>query len=282
LTWNRGAQTSFRQAHCGNFAPLQDNSGAARIHAREPLGSATVQGNLYVGVAAQVALQKRLNTIAHNVANATTAGFRAEEVRFETLLAQAGNDSIAFSASGPSYLSRRSGEFVKTDNALDLAVEGDAWLAMQTPTGQAYTRDGRLRMTPVGELQTLSGHPILDAGGAPLLLDPNGGPPRIARDGAIFQGNRQVGAVGLFNIEGTAKLTRYQNSGVIPDRPATPVVDFTRSGVQQGFVENSNVNAVMEMTRLISVTRAFEMVSASLSASETSLQDAIKALGSTT
>jgi flagellar basal-body rod protein FlgF len=63
--------------------------------------------------------------------------------------------------------------------------------------------------------------------------------------------------------------------------PATPVVDFSRAGVQQGFVENANVNPVMEMTRLIMVTRAFEMVTASLAASEASLQEAIKSLGST-
>ena len=57
------------------------------------------------------------------------------------------------------------------------------------------------------------------------------------------------------------------------------MLDFTKTGMQQGFIENANVNAVMEMTRLISITRAFEMVSASLAASETSLQEAIKTLG---
>ena len=200
-------------------------------------------------------------------------------MRFETLLSRAGADPVAFAVTGPTFLSRRSGEFVRTDNQLDVAVEGDAWLAMQTPAGVVYTRDGRMRMTATGELQTLNGYPILDAGGAPLLLDPNAGPPRIARDGTIIQGNRQVGAIGLFTIDNHANLTRYENSGVIPDRPATPVVDFTRTGMQQGFVENANVNAVMEMTRLITVTRAFEMVSASLAASETSLQEAIRTLG---
>jgi flagellar basal-body rod protein FlgF len=240
-----------------------------------------MQGNLYVGVSAQVALQRRLETIAHNVANASTAGFRAEEVRFETLLSLAGNDPVAYAATGPTYLSRRSGELVRTDNPFDVAVEGDAWLAIQTPAGPVYTRDGRMRMTATGELQTVNGYPILDAGGATLLLDPNAGPPRIARDGTVFQGNRQVGAIGLFSIDSSANLTRFGNSGVIPNRPATPVLDFTRSGMQQGFIENANVNAVMEMTRLISVTRAFEMVAASLAASETTLQEAIRSLGST-
>jgi flagellar basal-body rod protein FlgF len=241
-----------------------------------------MQGNLYVGVSAQVSLQRRLETIAHNVANASTAGFRAEEVRFETLLSRAGADPVSFATTGPTFLSRRSGEFVRTENLLDVAVEGDAWLAIQTPAGVVYTRDGRMRMAPTGELQTINGHAILDAGGATMLLDPNAGPPRIARDGTITQANRQVGAIGLFNIDTRANLSRYENSGVVPDVPATPVLDFSRAGMQQGFIENANVNAVMEMTRLISVTRAFEMVTASLSASESSLQEAIRSLGATT
>jgi flagellar basal-body rod protein FlgF len=138
-----------------------------------------------------------------------------------------------------------------------------------------------MKIAPTGELQTLNGYPVLDAGGATMLLDPNAGPPRIARDGTVTQANRQVGAIGLFTIDNNARLARYENSGVIPDRPATPAVDFSRVGMQQGFIENANVNAVMEMTRLISVTRAFEMVSGSLAASEASLQEAIKTLGAT-
>ena len=105
-----------------------------------------MQTTFHVGLSAQLALQKRLETIANNMANASTAGFRAEEVRFETALAGAGNDPIAFAVSGPTYLSRRAGDLVRTDNQFDVAVEGNAWLAIQTPTGQAYTRDGRMTM----------------------------------------------------------------------------------------------------------------------------------------
>jgi flagellar basal-body rod protein FlgF len=240
-----------------------------------------MQGNLYVGVAAQVALQRRLETIAHNVANATTPGFRAEEVRFETVLSRTGAEPVAYATTGPPFLSRRSGEIVRTDNPLDVAVQGDAWLAIQTSAGVVYTRDGRMRMSPTGELQSINGHPVLDAGGAPILLDPNAGPPRISRDGTIMQGNAQGGVIGLFDIDANANLARFENSGVIPDRPAVAVLDFTRTGVHQGHIENANVNAVMEMSRLITVSRAFEMVTASLAASESSLQEAVRTLGST-
>jgi flagellar basal-body rod protein FlgF len=240
-----------------------------------------MQSNFSVALSAQVSLQKRLETIANNVANASTAGFRAEEVKFETLLTQASSTPIAFASTGQSYLSRTSGELVRTDELFDVAVQGDAWLGIQTPAGTAYTRDGRFKMTPTGELQTLNGYGVLDAGNSPILLDPNGGPPRIGRDGAITQNNRAIGAIGLFAIDQRANLRRYDNSGVMPDRPATPVVDFNKVGVQQGFVERANVNPVMEMSKMIMVSRTFDAVSSSLKDSESSLEDAIKTLGAT-
>jgi flagellar basal-body rod protein FlgF len=96
----------------------------------------------------------------------------------------------------------------------------------------------------------------------------------------ISQNGRQVGAIGLFSIDPTASLTRAENSGVVPDKPATPILDFTRAGVVQGAVESSNVDPVREMARLIEVTRAFDGVAAEASQTEGSLQDAIKTLGS--
>jgi flagellar basal-body rod protein FlgF len=96
----------------------------------------------------------------------------------------------------------------------------------------------------------------------------------------ITQNGRQVGAIGLFAINPDASLTRGENSSVVPEKPATPILEFTRDGVVQGAVESSNVDPVREMTRLIDVTRAFDGVAAEASQSEASLQDAIKTLGS--
>jgi flagellar basal-body rod protein FlgF len=170
---------------------------------------------------------------------------------------------------------------VRTDNLFDVAVQGDAWLGVQTPAGPVYTRDGRMKMTPTGELQTLNGYAVLDVGGSPAQLDPNAGPPRIARDGTITQNNRAVGAIGLFKIDEKASLKRFDNSGVIPDRPATPAVEFNKVGMQQGFIERANVNPVLEMSKLIMVSRTFDAVSSSLKDSESSMQEAIRTLGAT-
>ncbi len=236
--------------------------------------------SLYVSLSAQVALQKRMDTIANNVANMNTAGFRADEVKFQALVEKAGNANIAFSSSGSDFVSRRAGSLTKTDNPLDVAVQGEGWLAIKTPAGTAYTRDGRMRLLETGTLENIEGRPVLDAGGTPIVLDPSAGTPAIANDGMITQDGKQVGALGLFKIDDQAKLTRSNFGGLLSDKPATPVLDFVSNGFVQGFVENSNVNPIMEMTKLIMVSHAFDSVTNMMQSSETSLQDAIKTLGS--
>ena len=239
-----------------------------------------MQSAVYVGISGQLALQRRLDTIAQNVANASTAGFRAEQVKFESVLSQVSLEPVAYASTGTSYLSRTPGELIRTDNPLDVAVEGDAWLAIETPSGVVYTRDGRMQMSEAGDLQTITGYPVLDVGGAPILLDPVAGPPLIARDGTITQNNQQIGALGLFRIATDAVLTRT-GSGVIPDRPAEPILDFVHAGVVQGYVERANVNPVLEISRLVTVSRAFDAVTSSLADVDTSLREAVRTLGST-
>jgi flagellar basal-body rod protein FlgF len=239
-----------------------------------------MQNGLYVAVSAEVALQGRLETIADNIANMNTVGYRATGVSFEAEIARAGEARIDYVSSGSNFVSRRIGGLVKTDNPLDFALQGDGWFAIQTPSGIAYTRDGRASIDDSGTLRTLNGDPILDAGGAPIIVDGAAGTVTVSADGMITQNGRQIGAIGVFAIDPGATLKRTENSGVVPDKAATPILDFTRNGVVQGAVESSNVDPIHEMTRLIDVTRVFDGVVAETSQSEASLQDAIKTLGS--
>lgn len=239
-----------------------------------------MQTNFYVGLSGQMSVERRLSTIAQNIANMNTAGYKAEGVTFDTVLSQTGDTPVAFSTEGATYIDRSGGDRTKTDNPLDVAVQGDAWLGVKTAQGVVYTHDGRMQMSSTGQLQTVNGDAVLDVGGSGLLLDPAAGPPTIAADGMITQNGNQVGALGLFAIDPAAKLSRAPNSGVIPDRAATPILDFTSTGVVQGFVENSNVNPVIEISKLISVQHALDGVTQANQTADTSLQDAIKALGS--
>ena len=238
-----------------------------------------MQSSFYVGMSGQMTVERRLTTIAQNIANMNTAGYKAEGVTFDTVLSQTGETPVAFSANGPDYIDRSGGDRTKTDNPLDVAVQGDAWLGVKTAGGTVYTHDGRMQMSPTGQLLTVNGDAVLDAGGSGLILDPAAGPPTIAADGMITQNGAQVGAIGLFSIDPAAKLSRAPNSGVIPDRAATPILDFTATGVVQGFVEGSNVNPVLEITKLISVQHNLDGVTQANQTADTTLQEAIKALG---
>ena len=212
-----------------------------------------MRGNLYVSMSAQIALEKRLETVSANMANVNTTGYRAEGVSFSSVLSKAGEKPASFVTTGTEYITRSQGGTERTDNPYDVAIQGDGWFGIQTPDGTAYTRDGRFKVTSEGQLQTLNGYPVLDAGGAAMLLEANSGAPQIAADGMITQSGHQVGAIGLFSIPDTAKLTRYDNSAVRPDVAAQPVLDFSHNGVAQGFQEGSNVNPIIEMTKLIEI-----------------------------
>jgi flagellar basal-body rod protein FlgF len=240
-----------------------------------------MQSGLYVALSGQVALDRRLTTIAANVANQGTPGYLAEEVDFKTTLSRVGERPVAYVSSGTSFLSMRRGIPIKTDNPLDVTVQGDAWIALKSPSGTVYTHDGRMRMQPSGGLVSVNGYPVLDAGNAPLQVDPEAGPISIAQDGMITQNQQQIGAIGLFFLDGAGSVKRYDNSSVISDGPVTPILDFARNGFAQGHVEGANVDPIREIAKLITVTRTYENIAAALEGSESSLKDAVRVLGAT-
>jgi len=239
-----------------------------------------VQDGLYVALSSQIALERRLNTIADNVANASTVGFRATGVKFEDIVSGLGQKSVAFVSPGDTYLSTASGGLRETGNPFDFAIKGDAWFGIETPAGVVMTRDGRFTMQENGDLVSVEGYPVLDAGGAPIQLDPRAGPPEVGADGILRQDGQLVGAIGLYSFDPGLNFTRYANSGIIPNGQPEPVVDRIDVGVAQGFVEESNVNPILEMTHLIAVQRAFENTSAAMRNTEQTFDEAVRTLGS--
>lgn len=241
-----------------------------------------MQNEPYVTLSAQVALERRLTSLANNVANMNTVGYRGAGISFHTLIAQSGEDQVAYASPGEDFISQTQGQLIRTGNPFDVAVQGEGWIAIDTPAGTAYTRDGRMQMQPDGALQTINGYAVLDAGGSPMQLDPNNGPPTITKDGMLHQNGRQLGAIGLFAISRNAKFTRYDNSAVIPDQAATPVLSFDANGVIQGYLEGANVNPVLEMAKLMTISRAMESIANASQSAENSLRDAVKSIGDMT
>jgi len=235
---------------------------------------------IYVGAAAQRALLQRMESLANNIANASTTGFRANGVKFDTLLSTTGGSNVSFPNAGRDFISQAPGALVKTGNPLDLAVRGSGWFSLATPGGQVYTRDGRFGISASGELQSVNGYSVLDASGAPIQLDPAAGEINVAADGMISQRGKQAGAIGLFELDASARLSRYDNSSVSSDQAATPLLQFTTNGMVQGSVEQSNVDPVHELVRLIEIQRTFENVTGSMDLQNAAYQNAIRTLGS--
>ncbi|PZM12316.1 flagellar basal-body rod protein FlgF [Rhizobium tubonense] len=242
-----------------------------------------MQSGIYVSLSSQMALERRLTTIADNMANVNTTGFRGTEVKFNQVLSDTDNKlsaKVAFVSQGNDYLSTDTGELQNTGSLLDFAVKGDAWFGVNTPAGTVLTRDGRFTMSETGALVSVRGYPVLDPGGAPIQLDPKGGEPTVSTNGVIMQNNKQMGTIGLFSADVDKGYLRYDNSGILTTDTPQAVVDNSKISIAQGYLENSNVNGMREMTELIEVSRAFDNISTLTNNSEGSLDDAIKTLGS--
>lgn len=239
-----------------------------------------MQGSLYVALSSQIALERRLTTLADNVANANTTGFRATEIKFNEVLADTGVSDVSFVNEGQEFLSSANGGLSASGSSLDFALRGDAWFMIETPTGQMLTRDGRFSITENGELVNINGYPVLDPGGAPIQLDPAAGAPEAGRDGGLSQNGVRVGAIGLYQADLSRGFQRMGPLGIVPVVPPEPLVDVATAGLVQGYTEDSNVNPVAEMSRLIMVSRAFENASAMMRSTEDTFREAIRTLGS--
>ena len=255
---------------------------SADAHGSTPrnAGTTNLSTTLYIDAAAQLALTRRLDSLASNLANANTTGFLGDGLKFDSVLSATGATNVAFPIAGADYISLAPGAAHRTGNPLDVAVRGEGWLSVMTPDGPAYTRDGRLFVDPTGEVRSVNGYPFLDSGGAPMMIDPSGGDISIAVDGSVHQRGKAVASIGIFALDAAARLRRYDNSAVLSDRQAEPAGNFAKNGLMQGYLHRSNVDPLSEMSRLIEIQRAFDHISACLSMTDNAQQESIRSLGS--
>lgn len=233
----------------------------------------------FVALSGQLALDARLSTIANNIANARTVGYRANGVNFNPLVSNTQDFDTVFASTGKNHVNMSAGGFTRTGNPLDVAVHGDGFLAYTGPNGTYYSKDGRLTMTETGELVNVLGQPVQDVGGSAITVNPNGGKIDISNDGGVYQGGQRVGQIGLFAINLNSGYTRVEGSGLVPVAQAEQLTDFSNNSVVQGFIEEANVNPITEMVKLIQVTRAFEAASTYADKVLENETDAIKTLG---
>ena len=204
-------------------------------------------------------------TVAHNLANLTTGGFRAETSVFRAVpLVGAGAATRTFVVDSTPGANFTPGAIQSTGRDLDIAVQGKGWIAVQAPDGsEAYTRAGSLQMSENGVLQTRAGHAVFGDGG-PISI-PNDTQVTIAGDGTVSTvptGNRPtansvVGRIKLVNPP-EASLERG-NDGLFRVRDGAPAAADANVRVVSGALEGSNVNAVDAMVSMIALARQFDM-----------------------
>jgi flagellar basal-body rod protein FlgF len=169
------------------------------------------------------------------------------------------------------------GPIAMTGNPLDVALEGAGYIMVQGPGGQTlYTRDGAFSLTGEGRLVTSSGHPVLSSGGAPIVLDPQGETPSIGRDGAIRVAGVEAGRIGVASFAAPGALAKVGDN--LWDAQGQAAGEF-QGVVLQGALEGSNVRPVLELTRLIEISRAYQSAARIVSGADDLRQRAIERLG---
>ena len=232
----------------------------------------------YATLTRQAGLLNEMQIVAHNIANANTTGFKAEGVMFSEFVADLGRDtdSLSMAAARIKLTDRAQGTLSQTGGTFDLAIEGDGYFLVETPDGQRLTRAGSFTPNHNGELVTMDGNRVLDAGGAPVFVPTGAGPIGIAADGTISAGGTPVGQIGLV-IPADPQEMRRQTGTLFEAAAGFGPAPGAR--VLQGFVEDSNVNPIAQISRMIEVQRAYEMGQSFLETEDSRIRGVIQAIG---
>jgi flagellar basal-body rod protein FlgF/flagellar basal-body rod protein FlgG len=221
-----------------------------------------MDSGLYAACSGLMARMQSLDTIASNLANSSTSGFRGEKDSFGTVLAEAGNTTRmstlnkaanTYSQWKGTQLDQTQGQVTMTNNDLDLAIEGQGYFKVQTPTGTAYTRDGNFQTDTDGNLTTAAGNKVLGEVG-PIMV--GRGPVTVSSDGTVSSNSAVVGKLSLVTFAPDVRLEHqgaslYTAPKDAKEQPAT-------ASVQQGALESSNVSPVESVVKLISAQRETE------------------------
>ena len=220
-----------------------------------------MQNATYISLSSQTALQRQMDVVANNLANLSTPGYKAEEMLFAQYLTHTrGTGTMAFVEDAGTARDLRQGPISKTGNPLDLALQGPGYFSVETPLGTRYTRAGHFQLDAQNQLVTSQGYPVLADGGQPVALPPNINAITVGTDGTISvsqAGTSSQAAVAKLQVVTFAApqlVTPAANGLYVTDQTPDSATTATTS-VQQGMIEESNVQPVVELTRLLAVSR---------------------------
>lgn len=238
------------------------------------MGNAT-----YTTLTRQSGLLAEMQAVANNIANASTTGYRREGLIFsEFVQALApGEPSLSMADADVRDTRLDQAPLTQTGGSFDLAIEGEGFFMVEGPDGPMLTRAGAFTPSLTGEVTTPDGLRLLDAGGAPVFVPAGVGQIAISSDGTMSADGQPITQIGLWRP--VDPLDMRHRDGVRFDVPGgtEPVLDGAQ--VLQGYLENSNVNPIGEIARMIEIQRAYEQGQAFLDRENERIRAVIEALG---
>ncbi len=218
----------------------------------------------YVLLSRMSAMLRGTDVLATNMANADTPAFRANRPVFATQLQQqrnvatpVGGQPVAYAIDRATWRDGAIGPISTTGNPLDVAINGPGFFAVETPRGERFTRAGRFTLGGDGRLVDMEGNAVLDTNGRPVTFAPNDTRIEILGDGTIRTENGQLGRLRVVRFADEQAMQAEGNRLYATDQQPEAL---PRPNLVQGSLEGSNVNSVLEMTRLTNDVRAFQMV----------------------
>lgn len=241
---------------------------------------------LFVGLAHKAALKRRMDVVAHNIANMSTTAFNKEKVVFRQHLVDAPGAAgtvggkISYVMDHGVLRNLEAGTLIPTNNPLDVFIHGRAYLSVTGSDGETlYTRNGRMTINSEKYLTLLSGERVLDDSGQDIQFDDDDMDYFIADDGTISTNNGEKGKLGLATFSNEQAMKRRGNSLYESQQAPEETPDLTEVSIRQKAYESSNVNAIESMTEMIDVMRAYQRASKQSGGYEDMREDALKRLG---
>lgn len=230
----------------------------------------------YTTLTRQSGLLREMRVVANNIANAATSGFRQEGVIFSEYVKSVDNAaSLSMGQADSRQTSFEQGALTQTGGQFDFAIEGDGFFLIETPQGERLTRSGSFTPNADGDLVTPDGFRVLDPGGAPVFIPPGAADISVSADGTISSQGNPVGQMGLVQPLNPGQLVR--EDGVM--FRADEGFEAAENGkILQRFVENSNVNPILQLTRMIEVQRAYELGASFLESEDERVRQAMRAM----
>lgn len=220
-----------------------------------------MENTALIALTRQSTLRRKMDVVAHNMANMNTTGFKAGKMMFVDHIERLrggdklSREKISFVRDVATAFDMSEGPMKQTNNPLDLAITGKGYFAVRTETGEEnYTRNGRFQLDDTGQLVNQNGLPVLSDNGQPFFFTPQDGEITIARDGSVSTKNGQLGRLKVVQFENEQKL-EIGAGGLYTSKELPTPVD--RPHVIQGMLEGSNVNGITTMTDMMKVHRSY-------------------------